>query len=1371
VDYRLLGPLEVYDADRQVLVGGPRVRALLAVLLVEANRVVTTDRLAEALWADQPPASARRSLHFLVHRLRRTLPGDGQAVRTSGGGYLLQVGQGELDADRFEGLLAQARAAWVAGDAEAASAGFEAALALWRGRPLGEFAEAEFARTAVARLDELRVAALTDQVDVELARGRHAELLGRLQALLSAHPLHERFHAQRILALYRSGRGADALDACRAARRAFADELGLEPGPELRRLEQAVLDRAPWLAAPARAGGSADGRPAPAPAPAPAREERKVVTVLVAMLVEAGGPGGPADPEDARARAAAGLALVERQVARFGGQVQAIVGGTAVAVFGVPTVHDDDPERAVRAALELAGAAGSATPASFGERPDGPRFAAGVDTGEVLVTTGGGTRPAPAGEVLDRASALAAAARPGQVLVGPATELATRRVVDHEAVREADGAEPTAPARWVAVRPRGRTGAADRLTVSSSLLEREQELAVLRSLLGRARWGREPQLVTLVGPAGIGKSRLLYELGELVEADPDLVTWRQGRSLPYGEGVTFWALGEIVKAHAGILDSDGAEAAEAKLGRAVADAIDEPADAAWVARRLAPLVRVGAGAASRAIVPEGDQAESFAAWRLLLEAMAAERPLVLVFEDLQWADDALLDFVDGLVDGIAPVPLLVVCAARSELLERRPGWGGGKRNATTITLPPLSPEATAALLDELAGTDAVPTSTRSTLVDAAGGNPLFVEEYAHMLRDRDPATAAAAGAGLAVPATVQQVLTARLDALEEADRRLVQDAAVLGEVGWVGALAAVAGVGRAEVEAWLERMERRELARRTRWSSVAGETEFAVRHVLVRDVAYGQLPRAERIDRHKRSAAWLEALGGDRAEGRAELCAHHYRQALSLARAAGQDTSELAERARLALRQAAERAKALNAWTSAAELYAAALELWPAAGSLDDPAAAARPELLLHLGEARFFGEFGGREELLAASEALQAAGDPGSAGAAHMMLAFLAWWSGDTAARDLHGQQAFMLVFAEPPSPGKAFVLGGVSGRLMISDEPEQALAAGQAALETARALGLRDQEAIALTAIGMARVRAGDPGGLADQEASVAMLEDMRSSYAPAFCAYLAASLSWSGDVRAAWAALERGDADAARFGSRGFYDLYLKGMWAMAGWLLGRWSDAVRMAEQVLASPRRHYMQAPCHVVRGRIRLASGDLPGALEDAAGAVAVASEAGDSAVLQPALSFQAAALAAAGRADEAAALGDRLVATLAAGFVHADAGTDFGLAMRRAGQTAARLDGGVQTPSLEAARAVVAGDWAAAAARYDRIGSRPDEAVSRMLAAEALVADGDAAGAKAELLAAGTFWAEVGASAQLERVEALLATAGTQVEELSGDR
>ena len=439
---------------------------------------------------------------------------------------------------------------------------------------------------------------------------------------------------------------------------------------------------------------------------------------------------------------------------------------------------------------------------------------------------------------------------------------------------------------------------------------------MLRQVYARTLRESSCHLVTLVGEPGIGKSRLIAELREHVDAQPELVHWRQGRCLPYGDGIALWSLGEIVKAHAGILESDDPATTREKLAATVEPLFPTTAERAWIEGELARLV----GAAEGEAAAERD--ESFAAWRAFLEAVAAQRPLVLVIEDLQWAGTTLLEFVEYLVAWATAVPLVVLCTARPELYELHPAWSGGTRNATTISLSPLSNDDTARLIGALLERSVLPAETQQRLLERAGGNPLYAEQFVQMLRERP-------GGDVPVPETLQALIAARLDTLTSERKALLQDAAVLGKVFWSGALAAVGKLDDRAVRDGLHELVRRDLVRPSRLSSVEGQAEFAFGHGLVRDVAYAQIPRAVRAGKHTAAADWIEAVAGDRVAEYAELLAHHLREALTLARAAGVETAALADRARRYFVLAGERAGGDDIRRAKA-LFEQALELTPA---------------------------------------------------------------------------------------------------------------------------------------------------------------------------------------------------------------------------------------------------------------------------------------------------------------------------------------------------------------------------------------------------------------------------------------------------------
>ncbi len=556
-----------------------------------------------------------------------------------------------------------------------------------------------------------------------------------------------------------------------------------------------------------------------------AREERKVVSVLFADLVGFTSWAEQMDPEDVRALLSPYYARLRTELERFGGTVEKFIGDAVMAVFGAPVAHEDDPERAVRAALAIR---------DWAREEERIQVRIAVNTGEALVVMG--ARPAEgegmaAGDVVNTAARLQAAAPVNGILVGERTFRATRQAIEYRRAMPVEAKGKREPvAVWEVLGARARFGVDVPHQARTVLVGRERELGVLRDALGRVHTERAPQLVTLAGVPGIGKSRLLYELSQVIDAEPELISWRQGRSLAYGDGVSFWALAEMIKAQAGILESDTSGEAGAKLAEMTAEVMPGSPDADWVQRHLGALAGLGSGVSAG-----GDRrGEVVAAWRLFFEALAERRPLVLVFEDLHWADDGLLDFVDYLVDWAGEVPLLVVGTARPELLARRPGWGGGKPNAVTLSLAPLSDADTARLIGLLRGRAVLDAGQQEVLLVHAGGNPLYAEQYVQMLAERG------AGRELPLPESIQGIVGARLDLLAPPEKRLLQDAAVVGKVFWPGAVTALGGPhGYGELDEYLHGLERKQFIRRERRSSVAGETQYAFVHVLLRDVAYG----------------------------------------------------------------------------------------------------------------------------------------------------------------------------------------------------------------------------------------------------------------------------------------------------------------------------------------------------------------------------------------------------------------------------------------------------------------------------------------------------------------------------------------------------
>jgi predicted ATPase/class 3 adenylate cyclase len=923
-------------------------------------------------------------------------------------------------------------------------------------------------------------------------------------------------------------------------------------------------------------------------AEAPAREERKVVTVVFCDLVGSTARAERLDPEDVRALLSNYHARVREQLERFGGTVEKFIGDAVVAFFGAPVAHEDDPERAVRAAFAIREWAM--------EEPD-LHVRIAVNTGEALVAVG--ARPhegegMASGDVVNTAGRLQAAAPVDGILVGEQTFRATERAISYRIAKPvaAKGkAEPVAA--WEALEARSRFGVDVARRSAAPLVGRDREVELLVAALERAVGERTPQLVTLVGVPGIGKSRLLAELFQTIERDRRLVTWRQGRSLPYGEGVSFWAVGEMVKAQAGVLETDTEEEAADKLVAAVALLLEDETEARWVTSHVRPLAGLaGDGDAGSATDRRG---EAFAAWRRFFEALAEQRPLVLVFEDLHWADDGLLDFVDQLADRLADIPVLLVASARPELLARRPSWGGGKANAVTLSLAPLSDDDTAQLVHALLERSVLPAEVQTALLERAGGNPLYAEEFVRMAGE-------CGSEELELPGSVQGIIAARLDVLDPQDKELLQDAAVVGKVFWSGALAAITGRAPFELEERLYELERRELVRRERRSSVAGESEYAFRHVLLRDVAYGSIPRAARVERHRLAAEWIESLG--RPDDKADLLTHHYRAAIELARAAGVDESAFAEPAAAALLSAADRSLALNAFATAARMYEEALALGLA--DEDRRQAVFRRGVALHiLGDPA-------RVTVLEEARALfEAAGDDEAAAEASSTLAEAFWYSGLWEAQKAALARAEELIQGHDPSAAVARVRAQTARRAMLDADDEDAIRIGRDALEMAERLGLDELRANILATIGTSMSNSELGAGDEMLREAIALGAALKSVEGPRALSNLAVSAYYQGSLSGQHELLLEACAAAKRVGSDNLAR-FDEGLLCWSFYAIGDWNESLRRCDAFIAeceSGSAHALESVAHSTRAQILLGRDDLDGATRALSRAIRLSSE------------------------------------------------------------------------------------------------------------------------------------------------------------------
>jgi DNA-binding SARP family transcriptional activator len=865
IEVRVLGAVELDRDGSPLTLRSTKLRGLLALLLLRRGSVVLADTLIEALWGADLPRTSRNALQVHVSTLRKLLAGDPRIrLEHRGAGYVLDCEDDQADLFRFRRLAEEAAAAAGGGDTERARELIGRALGLWRGQPFEGLDVPGLPTAEIASILEERAAALALRYELDLALGRHAEVVREIGALRAERPHDERLAALAALALYRSGRQADALAVLAELRRGLSEELGIEPGPAIGRLERQILAHDPALEPPS---AEPDAEP---------REVRRVVTALICRL-DRGDAATRSDPEAARGHLGRAIELARGILTAHGGQVGEVIGGRVTAIFGLEEAHEDDPVRAVRAAAELTARIGEARPSGS---PLGARI--GVATGEVLVRVTGRERSLLSADPLDLADRLAAAARTGEVMVSPATwTLAGGAAAMEPAkiIHLPDDAPPVSAYRLIEApaigRPRpGRT---------SPFVGRRHDLALLSGIAERTARERTASLVTVLGPAGIGKSRLVDELVRRFRGRAR----SRGRSgvlvghcPPYGRDITFWPVAEMVRTAADVPLGMPGERVERRIARLLRAAGE--ADAGFVTGQLLGLL----GLADLSTSPED------IAWALrrFLIAVARGRPIVVVFEDLHWAEDTLLDVIEHLA-ATTTVALLVVATARPELLERRTTWGAGRPNATNLTLGPLDDEACAQLLDNLLGGAPLEPALRSRIMDIAEGHPLFLEELLAMLiadgrlRWDDGRWVAVEGAQeLAIPLTIRSLIEARLDRLPPAERATLEVAAVMGRVFSETDLVALGGDDAAPAR--LDALARRDLIVPERVSR-EGRT-FRFRHTLIREVAYRGIPKRTRAAVHAAIGTHLERQAGARTGEVEEVLAYHLASAVRY----GQELSE-----------------------------------------------------------------------------------------------------------------------------------------------------------------------------------------------------------------------------------------------------------------------------------------------------------------------------------------------------------------------------------------------------------------------------------------------------------------------------------------------
>jgi class 3 adenylate cyclase/tetratricopeptide (TPR) repeat protein len=777
--------------------------------------------------------------------------------------------------------------------------------------------------------------------------------------------------------------------------------------------------------------------------------ERKLATAMFVDLVDSTALVSSSDPEIVRRQVTGFFERVKGHIDAYGGIVEKFAGDAVLAVFGVPVAHEDDAERAVRAAVAILASGDGELPVRIG-----------IEAGEVVVEDGDSTFAT--GEALNVAARLQQCAAPGEILIGPTAYGMTADRVTTEPVdgRTLKGLREDLAVRRVvcADRPSGRP-----LNVDAPYVGREEELDLLANTFARVVRDQRAQLVTIFGDPGIGKSRLAREF----YAGLERTTVLTGRCLPFGEGMTYRPLAEMVQATAGISADDSPEEAFEKLKEAcTSDAV-------------ADLLGLAAGVLDTTSGGRRGQEISWAAHEWATN-LAEAQPLVLGFEDVHWADEPLLDLIEQLADRIRDAPVLIVCLSRPELLEARPSWGGGRLRSIAVELGPLREDENRVLVDALVAGAALPDDVRSALLDKTEGNPLFVEETVRMLLEQRD------GAGVKIPDTLQALIASRIDRLPPDSRSVVRHGALVGRVFWRGAILELDSA--LDVDAPLDDLVDRQLLSREPLSAISGEVAFRFRHGLVRDVAYAGLAKWERARLHRVFAAWLMARGADEL---VETQAFHLGRAASLyAELEGQVPADLRAEAADALERAGRRALDREANRTARRLLLRSIELQP---SLERRFFAARaawrlwelPSAYIEMQEVRDLARDAGERTLegLALTqlaeialdskaevsearrlgqEALELLADapPDARSEALVLLSGVGWWEGDLESIERYTGEALEIAQAAGRADLESLALTELAGahlaRLELS-RAEEVLARGTALAEESGSLSAR--------------------------------------------------------------------------------------------------------------------------------------------------------------------------------------------------------------------------------------------------------------------------------------------------------------------------
>jgi len=898
---------------------------------------------------------------------------------------------------------------------------------------------------------------------------------------------------------------------------------------------------------------ASDGGIAVAAATAPAAE-RRLVSVLFADLVGFTPLSEQSDAEEVRDFLSRYFETCKRLIELYGGTVEKFIGDAVMAVWGAPAATEDDAERAVRAALDLV-AAISALGDELGA--GGLHARAGVLTGEAAVTVGAEGQGMVAGDLVNTASRVQSVAEPGTVYVGESTRRTTDQTIVYEEAGsfELKGKEGLVPL-WRARRVvSGLRGSLKAEGLEAPFVGRDRELRQIKDLFHASAEEKKAHLVSVTGIAGIGKSRLSWEFYKYLEGIADLTYWHRGRCLPYGEGVTYWALADMVRMRCRIAEDESPASAADKLRSTLEEHIIDAEERRFVEPRLGHLLGLSADQTH-------DKQDLFAAWRLFFERLAETYPIVLVFEDMQWADSSLLDFVEFLLDWARSHPLLVVALARPELLDQRPTWGAGQRSFTSLYLEPLSEEAMSELLEGLV--PGLLGELRSQILARAEGVPLYAVETVRMLLDRGLIVQEGSAYRLTstveeleVPETLHALIAARLDGLSPDERRLLQDASVLGKTVTKQALAALSGFAEEELELLLASLVRKEVFSLQADPRSPEHGQYGFLQELVRRVAYETLARRERRNKHLAAAEYL--LTAVEEDEIVEVVASHYLDALEEVPDA-EDAAEVKQKARDMLTRAGAHAASLAAAGEARRYFEQAAAL------ADDP-----PERAALLDRS---GEMAGRAgDPDAAGKLLEEAigiferkGDTHAAARTAARLGVIQGFTGRREEAIARMEHAFEVISKDEPDEDLALLAARLSGAYWFGGDLDRCAERAELALDIAEANNYPKVLSLALrrkSAIVFSRGHVEEATALIKHSLEIALEHDLADDAATAY--FLLSDREFRrDDYLQALDYLEKSLAQSRKFGSRPFEWAALAEM-TYPLYMLGRWDEALSMIEE--------------------------------------------------------------------------------------------------------------------------------------------------------------------------------------------------------------